>query len=1466
MTKFLKNADVTGYISQTSVTSSLVKTDADGKLVAAVAGTDYNAPNVTSVAGTLIREIRNTTGATLTKGTIVYISGATGNKPTVSKALATGDSTSAQTFGMCQTNISNNSNGNVVVIGDITGLDTSAFTEGAQLYLSSTTAGTYTTTKQLAPAHLVYIGVVTRSHPTQGQIEVKIQNGYELDEIHDVAISSLANNQGLFYESATDLWKNKTIATVLGYTPADDAAVVKLTGNQTVAGVKTFTSALLANNPSGGATGEGLVVGQSFKIDGSGTSQRAVMYVVSNVLSDTYGSGLQAQYANLADDKAFGFNLNASGGFELYVKNTSFLKALTIANTKAATFTDTVTATSFIKTSGTSAQFLKADGSVDSTAYTTNVGTVTSVAALTLGTTGTDLSSTIATGTTTPVITLNVPTASAANRGALSAADWTTFNSKQAALGGTGFVKSTAGVISYDTSTYLTTASAAATYQTILTNPITGSLTSGRIPKATGSNTLGNGLLYDDGSSIGLGANPAAWAAGTEGVFQTKNASLYGYSNYEAGLVANAYYSTNWYRIASPAASMIILNSNITFRVTGTGTAGSVITWLDAFNITNTGKGEFNNVVTSRNATTSASLALPTFMGAGEFMSTGASAGLFWENRSGGVTTNSNWYGWYTSTNVIRLFNGASDILQINGSNGSTRIYGNLAVGRDAAAPFDVYAGTGGALALMQNTQSTGYSGIDFFRQDNVHAGSVWVANDSAGATNNRNALTIAARNSGERVIIVGGGFDPTVTGGFEVQGSNTRLQGLNPYHRVNATSGSYAYIWLNNTTGGTTRNAYFIQNTFNDTANGVVAGSAYLYFEGPQNMEFVWAGTSRVQFTSAGAANFASSLTTGSTINSGDNITLVGELYLGGTSSNRKVRVYSTGAEGSATLNYAFWNGSAWSIVSTLSSAGAVTFNSNATISNAYIGIISAYGGDYASFSHVNRSTGANYSFLSGNGGETYVNAATSQNIYFRINNGDKMTLSDSGYLGINITAPLAPLHIQTISLSYGQIRITSTSESTGEASINYGRTNQTIDNRWTVGQGVASIGDSFGFYSGGTVRFQIATNGPATFTGSVTSNDQFRVLASGNYRINNNANGLLGYFIRSGTWKGNAENHLALATDGPYGISFYTNGTGAERIHITSAGNVIVNNGTTDNGAQFQVGGGGTFSGSVAVNGSANVTNATGSISFYGAINGITSNIKFNETTASGWGTIGSVSGYATYLSMDTASRGWIFRYVTDSSFNGTNVAAIQNDTGAITTGASYVGRATHAQLNVCQGQGGATTYRDIDLRGSWSGGEGHAITAIYGSSATNIVGQMVFQHDGPGSRMRFGRLYHGADSSTYTMELVSTSATAANLTVLGSITATSFFESSDATIKTLITDNYQAKGIESVLAKLYTKNGKEELGYFAQDVKGILPSAVNKGEDGYLNLSYREVHTAKIARLEKRVAELEQKLNLN
>jgi hypothetical protein len=113
-----------------------------------------------------------------------------------------------------------------------------------------------------------------------------------------------------------------------------------------------------------------------------------------------------------------------------------------------------------------------AQGQVTSVTTASNPqGTVTSVAALTLGTTGTDLSSTVATGTTTPVITLNVPTASATNRGALSAADWTTFNNK-----GSGTVTSI-------TSSTLTVAGTSAVPTVNLTS---GIVTAG----TTGSSTL----------------------------------------------------------------------------------------------------------------------------------------------------------------------------------------------------------------------------------------------------------------------------------------------------------------------------------------------------------------------------------------------------------------------------------------------------------------------------------------------------------------------------------------------------------------------------------------------------------------------------------------------------------------------------------------------------------------------------------------------------------------------------------------------------------------------------------------------------------------------------------------------------------------------------------------------------------------------------------------------------------------
>ena len=166
----------------------------------------------TAVARNLEVEVRNQSGSTIAAGSIVYISGATGNKPLITLAQANNDANSAQTIGFVKTSIANNGTGFVIVRGELENIDTSALTEGVQLYLSPTTAGTWTTTKPSAPQHLVYVGIVIRSHPTLGVILVAVQNGYELGEIHDVALGTLANNDLLAYESSTDLWKNKTFS------------------------------------------------------------------------------------------------------------------------------------------------------------------------------------------------------------------------------------------------------------------------------------------------------------------------------------------------------------------------------------------------------------------------------------------------------------------------------------------------------------------------------------------------------------------------------------------------------------------------------------------------------------------------------------------------------------------------------------------------------------------------------------------------------------------------------------------------------------------------------------------------------------------------------------------------------------------------------------------------------------------------------------------------------------------------------------------------------------------------------------------------------------------------------------------------------------------------------------------------------------------------------------------------------
>jgi hypothetical protein len=181
----------------------------EGQILLKASDTSYDTVWADNSAVTLTATVRNETGATLSKGTVVYINGGAGNKPLVVKASASSESGSSKTFAILAQDIPTNQNGQAVTMGLLKGLDTTAFSAGANLWLS-TTAGQITSTPPASPNHAVFLGNAVRIHATQGEIEVRIQNGLEIGELHDVLITTPTNGQVLKYDSATSLWKNAT--------------------------------------------------------------------------------------------------------------------------------------------------------------------------------------------------------------------------------------------------------------------------------------------------------------------------------------------------------------------------------------------------------------------------------------------------------------------------------------------------------------------------------------------------------------------------------------------------------------------------------------------------------------------------------------------------------------------------------------------------------------------------------------------------------------------------------------------------------------------------------------------------------------------------------------------------------------------------------------------------------------------------------------------------------------------------------------------------------------------------------------------------------------------------------------------------------------------------------------------------------------------------------------------------------
>jgi hypothetical protein len=251
----------------------------------------------------------------------VRVTGAQGQRLKVDLALATNDLLSAETIGLVTETIANNQEGFITTSGLVRNINTTGslqsetWADGDILYLSPTTAGNITNVKPIAPNHLIIIGYVVYAHINQGSIFVKVDNGYELDELHNVLINSVANNDVLTYDSATSLWKNKQ-SNYLQIVSKDITDSTALTGTTAITLMKSI---LIPANTY--ATGDVVkILNRAIRSTVTGTASNLFYINTTNSLTGATLVGTQS-----AASRYYANERN------LYIKSTTISETLDVA-------------------------------------------------------------------------------------------------------------------------------------------------------------------------------------------------------------------------------------------------------------------------------------------------------------------------------------------------------------------------------------------------------------------------------------------------------------------------------------------------------------------------------------------------------------------------------------------------------------------------------------------------------------------------------------------------------------------------------------------------------------------------------------------------------------------------------------------------------------------------------------------------------------------------------------------------------------------------------------------------------------------------------------------------------------------------------------------------------------------------------------------------------------------------------
>jgi len=642
---------VTESSAALSITGSPITTSGTINIGFAGASTDYVAgdgslvpfPTVVTQAQNLVTEVYNETGATLTKGTVVYINGGHGNLPTITKALATSDATSAQTYGVVRTNITNNNNGYVTVLGNLDNLDTQAYAAGTQLYLSSTTAGAWTSTKQYAPAHLVYVGIVTRSHPTQGVVEIRIQNGFEMDELHNVSAQSPSNNDGIFYNTSTSLWEKKSIATVLGFTPISLSSLSANTPLSYNSGTGAFSIQQSNGSQSGYLSSTDWTTFNNKQsaltnpVTGTGTSGQVSYFNGTSTITGSNNfkfDGTNLTVGNPSSALAQWHVYNASGAATMLLQNNS-----TTDYSEIAVRNDSSTATSYFRqystaTTGSDFGISRAGLALFFSNYATNfaIGTRNG-GSLIFGTADTerariDTSGNFGIGTASPSSPLDVVASNSTainlrlrGRAADSVGQMEFWNNAQSTRYGYIATDSTAMsmvttqaiplILGSNSTARLTIASTgAATFSSSVTQPY--SIFTGATPAypTSGQGIIdGNGgnlrlfsyadiLFYTNGSqkatitsggNVGIGINPQ-WNLSSFKALEISDTGLIYAGSGQLAFVNNAYYDSGWkYKTTNYAVLNATDSGQFTWSTAASGSVGGAVSWNERMRLTNAG-------------------------------------------------------------------------------------------------------------------------------------------------------------------------------------------------------------------------------------------------------------------------------------------------------------------------------------------------------------------------------------------------------------------------------------------------------------------------------------------------------------------------------------------------------------------------------------------------------------------------------------------------------------------------------------------------------------------------------------------------------------------------------------------------------------------------------------------------------------------------------------------------------------